>query len=554
VATAALVLLTAAASASAPIRGHTEVPDLAAAQMRAPLALAFFGERRGLLVRVDGTLLATRNGGGSWWRAGRLAIEHLEALSPTVAYATTKRALLRTDDRGGHWRLVARVAGAISFADALHGWIEGRRALATDDGARTLRPLHTPCRASPGEFVALSRVSVTLGFAACAGDPGAGSQLKRLYVTRDGGRTWQLRAGERQVPAAGYLASLSFADARDGLMTTGRGGLLATRDGGRSWRMLLLTDDATDVVAAQRLGAQELVALLQNGALLRSHDDGAHWLLVYPHTLPAPAQLSFSTTRDGIGAGYTGWTFTEPAILVTHDGGRSWKLREPLPADLSASSLVRASPSLVYLVASSYRRVGSVLLRSSDDGRSWRRLRTPPAARFFAVSFTSASEGVLADDAGRFYTTHDSGASWTLVHTRGEDLRTFAFLTTTRGLALATPPLSTTLYETRDGGRSWHVYTRAPVQRPLAFTTLGANRVWIVDMPICSPAATRRRPNCPGALVRTADGGRTWQRIELNMIPATTLDFPTATVGYAQDSGLGTFRTRDGGHDWVLVR
>ncbi len=28
-----------------------------------------------------------------------------------------------------------------------------------------------------------------------------------------------------------------------------------------------------------------------------------------------------------------------------------------------------------------------------------------------------------------------------------------------------------------------------------------------------------REPNCPGALVRTADGDRTWQRIELNMIP-----------------------------------
>ncbi len=91
----------------------------------------------------------------------------------------------------------------------------------------------------------------------------------------------------------------------------------------------------------------------------------------------------------------------------------------------------------------------------------------------------------------------------------------------------------------------------------------GVVRLWCVHV----AASTKRvdndgiqvRPgprelNCRGALVRTADGDRIWQRIEPNMIPATTLDFPTATVGYAQDSGLGTFRTRDGGRDWSLVR
>ncbi len=555
----ALLALVAAAAASAapPLPGHTEVPDLAAQQAHVPVALAFFGERRGLLARVDGTLLATKDGGSSWRPAGRLALEHVDVLSSTLAFATTKRALMRTDDAGAHWRLVAHVGGAVSFADRLHGWIVGRGAFATDDGGRTLRPLHVSCGVPPNELdflLAVSRVSATLGFAVCASVPGAGSQLKRLYVTHDGGRTWRLRAGDRRVPVAGYLAWLSFADPRDGLMTTARGGLLATRDGGRSWRMLLFADDATDIVAVQRFGARELVVLLRDGALLRSRDAGAHWLLVYPHTLPGPAQLSFSTAHEGIGIGYANWAFTRPAILVTHDGGRTWTLRAPLPPAVSASSLVCASPDLVYMVASSYRRIGSILLRSRDDGRSWRRVPTPPRSRFFAVSFTSARDGVLGDDAGRFYATHDGGAAWTLVHGGGEDLRTFAFLTPTRGFALATPPASTTLYETRDGGRSWHIYARAPVERPLAFTTLGTDRIWIVDMPICPEAVTRRQPNCPGALVRTADGGRSWQRIALNMIPGSqALDFATANVGYAQDPWSGTFRTGDGGRDWELV-
>jgi photosystem II stability/assembly factor-like uncharacterized protein len=545
------------AVAAGPIRGHTQVPSPAAAQARVPVALGFFGPRDALLARADGTLLASVDGGRSWRRRGRLALEHVDVLSATLAYATTKRVLLRTDDAGKHWRVVAHVTGDLSFADPLHGWIMARRALATDDGGRTLRRLRNPCEAAGEQSVVLSRVSAKFGYALCGGGMGAGSQLKRLYVTTDAGKRWRLRAGERQVPAGGYVNSLSFADANNGFMTTARGGLLATRDGGRHWRMLLFSDDATDVVAVQRLRGHELVALLRNGALLRSNDGGSRWRLVYPHTLPVPEQLSYSSVEDGIGAGYADWAFTRQAILATRDGGRSWHLLAPLPRDVSIASLDRVTPSLVYMVGSSYRRVGTVLFRSRDDGRSLQRLRTPRRARFFTVSFTSPRIGVLGDDSGRFYATHDGGSSWALVHGGGVDLRRFAFLTPMHGFALAEVPAGgkPALYETLDGGRSWHAYADAPVERPLAFTTHGAMLIWIIDMPLCAAAVTQHQPNCPGTIVRSTDGGRSWQRIGLNMIPGSnSLDFPTASVGYAEDPWSGSYRTRDGGRDWTLTR
>jgi photosystem II stability/assembly factor-like uncharacterized protein len=114
-------------------------------------------------------------------------------------------------------------------------------------------------------------------------------------VTHDGGRSWKLRADDHRVPSSGYLASIAFTDDHKGLMTTNRGGLLATEDGGRSWRMLLLTDDATDVVAMQRLGQGTLIVALLNGAILRSSDAGKHWRGIYPHSLPPPEEISFST-------------------------------------------------------------------------------------------------------------------------------------------------------------------------------------------------------------------------------------------------------------------
>jgi photosystem II stability/assembly factor-like uncharacterized protein len=550
-----VVLLVSSAAGAAAIRGHTEIPNIAALRARSPVALAFFDRRRGVMATAGGALLATTNGGESWRVRSRLAATNIVTVSSAVGFATTKRALLRTNDGGRHWRVIAHVAGIPSFADPLHGWIYGRQTLATEDGGRTWRRLLLLCgRDLDPRQRAVSRVSATVGFAACASQPSAGQQLKRLYVTRDGGRTWKLRANDHQVPSSGYLASIAFADDRKGLMTTNRGGLLATGDGGRSWRMLLLTDDVTDVVAVQRLGRGALVVSLLNGAILRSSDAGKHWTGVYPHSLPQPEEISFSTPRDGIGVGRSDWTYSHPAMVATHDGGRTWKFLSAIRPDAAVDSLVRVSDRILYGVGSTDRRAGQILFRSTDGGRTWTRLRAPARSQFFKVSFMSPAVGVLGDDAGRFYSTGDGGRTWRLVHGIGRDLRMFVFLTRLHGLAISDEPGNETLYETTDGARTWHVYERAPARRPLGLAALVPNHIWIVDMPTCGQTVTRRQPSCPGAILRTSDGGRIWQRIELNMVPGSgSLDFVSPSVGYIA-SLPAPYTTTNGGRDWRLVR
>jgi photosystem II stability/assembly factor-like uncharacterized protein len=172
------------------LRGHTQVPDFAAIRAKTPVAFGFFDVRHGVISTGDGLLLATADGGRSWRRVGRLWLRGIDVASSYSAYATRGHSLLRTDDRGVAWNLVARVSGTLSFADPQHGWIvDGSRALATDDGAATLNRLRTPCALGIDQTLALSRVTATLGFAACGGEPGAGEQLKRLFVTYDAGRT-----------------------------------------------------------------------------------------------------------------------------------------------------------------------------------------------------------------------------------------------------------------------------------------------------------------------------------------------------------------------------
>jgi photosystem II stability/assembly factor-like uncharacterized protein len=519
------------------IRGHTEVLDETALRAAAPAAFGFFTPQRGLVSTADGHLLLTTDGGRSWRPDGRPRLTAIDVVSARGAYALRGPWLVRTDDGGATWVDVRRARGSVSFADRLHGWIDDSGTtgiLATDDGGRTVRRLHVPCRSDVSWNRAVSRVTPMLGFLACAGQPAAGSQLKSLYVTHDAGRTWRLEAGEKHVPDIGYLVSIAFTSARDGAMTATRGGAAVTHDGGRTWRWIVTSDFGASVRAAP--GGWFVLA----GGLFRTDESGRRRSLLYPHSQPGPMDVSFSTPRDGIGIGWD-WTQTNGQLVVaTHDGGRTWQLRSELPPSYTLESLARADRDVVYLVAISYRRGGEVLLRSTDEGRTWQGVATPRKAEYFSVSFPNPSTGVLGDDKGRFYVTRNLGRTWTEVHGAGEDLRTFSFLTPMHGFALSTVP-DYVLRETTDGGRTWHRFTRARLERPIGLTTLGFGRVWIAD-------ASR-------SIVRSSDGGRTWQRIELNSLPnPLAMDFVTPSVGYAPVSPFSPYRTSDGGRTWKLVR
>lgn len=241
--------------------------------------------------------------------------EHGMSSSPGELYATT--------DGGRSWAMAATpeqlpFGGDVAFRTSQDGWVAGhdvstqsRRLLRTRDGGRTWQeqPLPAPSGLGDGKL----DVAAAPVFFGPAGQDGlliatwvpdnhqADQFGTLLYVTADGGDTWQVRSQRQpQGPVA-------FAGAADGWhwqartrQSAGepvRGQLFRTRDGGRSWAPV--PPDAT--LAAQLQRGRHIVALDfaapdTGWALLAGPDGGTAGLL---HTTDGGATWAVATHGGG---------------------------------------------------------------------------------------------------------------------------------------------------------------------------------------------------------------------------------------------------------------
>lgn len=279
-------------------------------------------------------------------------------------------------------------SGATARLRGLHAvspdvvWASGERGtvVLTRDGGRTwqLRPV---AGAEALDFRDIHALDARSAVAMSAG-PG---QASRIYTTDDGGAWWTLRF---TAPDPGmFLDAMAFADARHGwAFSDSVGGqfvLFATADGGLTW-----TRVPSDRLPGAREGEGAFAASGTNVAVLGSHvwlattasrvlhsaDGGQTWALA-PTPVPAGEatgifSIAFRDTRHGVVVGgvYTKEREATANVAVTSDGAATWV--GPRGQGLSGyRSAVAHVPAIGAAAWLAVGPSGSDL--SLDDGASW---------------------------------------------------------------------------------------------------------------------------------------------------------------------------------------
>ena len=189
------------------------------------------------------------------------------------------------------------------------------------------------------------------------------------------------------------------------------------------------------------------------------------------------------------------------------------------------------------------------------------------------ISFGDARHGWYGTGKGDLFATSDGGATWTKVWSKpGTFIRALGFVDARTGFVAnigpgyypgVTDPVP--LYRTDDGGR-----TLTPVNVPAgavagicAVDVLKTERIFQGRLTPTTVITAAGRVGGPAGMIRSTDGGATWQVIDMSRWTGMILDvrFLTEQVGFVAASTERDVRTtqaqilmtRDGGRSWREV-
>jgi photosystem II stability/assembly factor-like uncharacterized protein len=190
------------------------------------------------------------------------------------------------------------------------------------------------------------------------------------------------------------------------------------------------------------------------------------------------------------------------------------------------------------------------------------------------IFFLTPQLGWYVNGEGKIHKTTDGGVRWVEVFSKpGTYFRTIAFVDDKHGFAgnIGTDYFpgvvdTTPLYVTHDGGATW-----SPVQGITGPTVKGLCALDVVHTEFIDAGVLQRRVvvhaggrvGGPAFLMRSLDGGSTWRSMDLSAHTKMILDvqFHNENVGFVmgasdddvQRSNALVLRTRDGGATWQRV-
>ena len=258
-----------------------------------------------------------------------------------------------------------------------------------------------------------------------------------------------------------------------------------------------------DVRAVQPARIQAAISVHEvSVAAAGSHSTSArpvHAAFAVPSPGTALDAVDFVDAQHGWAAGQE--------ILSTADSGQHWR-RQYRSATLIAG--------LDFLTrADGWAWGHALLLRTTDGGQHWRRLPDPAPAALYGIQFLSPSQGIAVTNPPVAYgrglapssgvsVTSDGGVTWRPVRTPSA-VTAACFVSARVGWALA--PAAGAVLRTSDGGRNWQ---RGFTSQPLwsgAVGCSGQRNVWLLAV------GGVGMNQASYTLYRSADGGVRWHAV-----------------------------------------
>lgn len=232
------------------------------------------------------------------------------------------------------------------------------------------------------------------------------------------------------------------------------------------------------------------------GAMEITSDGGGSWTAAKaPSTFSSwGIECSPPGSCIAVGSDYPPLTFPrhvplpQPSaeVLVTHDGGATWTQGSLPPGDWNLDNVTSATPSHCMATGTTAREATSpgAIVESDDGGASWTSAPIPAgvpllseiacgdAAHCVAVG-SSRTSGVRQSAFAVW--TSDGGATWNRSSIAGDDnIVRVACVTATECLAAGQGRRNLVLFETTDGGVTWHAGPgKLPVETYLSYESLG---------------------------------------------------------------------------------
>lgn len=300
---------------------------------------------------------------------------------------------------------------------------------------------------------------------------------------------------------------------------------------------------------------KKLISLIVIGLLTRSTAifSQGNWELVIPQpTSNQMVSLDFADEKTGLSVGEYG------SILKTTDGGFNWRIIEiPWMYDLSDVCFVTAKIAFV-------TGTDGLILKSIDGGETWAPKENEYTNNLNRILFRNENQGWAIGEKGLILHSDDGGETWNQQMTNcGENLLGIEIISESGICVVGTNKF---ILLTQNKGAVWDSVNFEPMYD---FYTYHFKDVYFMDSLhgwICGGEAEKR-----GIVLRTQDGGHSWQEMRVNEFTILELNggFLTHGGGYgtslnqiyfSEDLQTGlclaynnnlVYHTTDGGKIWT---